>query len=401
MLVYKTVQVNNKRRGLGMRILQTSDNHLGETAYSKVDPATGLNVRGLDYLNAFRSIGKIALNERVDVFLIVGDLFTRTNPHHYYLLEVTRILKRLSKVGIMTLIVSGNNETPRTSGGLNPLTFLSEIDNVFVASEPSTFVLGSYDFVCVPTPSKFEDVSRNFSVALDMALEKSTSDKKILAAHVPVEQAVLGSEQFVEPFVGDYVNPSQIPDKFSYVALGHMHKFQQIKHTLPMFYSGSSERFDFGEENEEKYALLVEFEESVRVKPVRLPIRKMVTVIDFDCSGSPASKITKFVLDSIDVKAKEMKNALVRVKLENIDVRENRSINWTPILEKLEECNVFDYKIQARTSVSLPEAGVLGERYVLPPSKELELYVKSKRQLAKNAPKLLKLGNQVIQKGEK
>ena len=384
-----------------MRILQTSDNHLGETAYSKVDPSTGLNARGLDYLNAFRSIGKIALNERVEVFLIVGDLFTRTNPHPYYVLEVTRILKRLSKAGIMTLIVSGNSETPRTAACLNPLTILSEIDNVFVAAEPSTFVFGSYDFVCVPSPHKFDEVSRNFSTTLDIALEKSTSDKKILAAHVPVEQAVLGSEQFVEPFVGNYVNLSQIPDKFSYVALGHMHKFQQVKHTLPLFYSGSSERFDFGEENEEKYALLVEFEESVRVKPVRLPIRKMVTVIDFDCSGSPASKITKFVMDSIDVKVKEIKNALVRIKLENIDVRENRSINWTPILEKLEECDVFDYKIQARTTVSLPEAGVLGERYVLPPAKELELYVKSKRQLAKNAPKLLKLGNQVIQKAEK
>jgi len=384
-----------------MRILQTSDNHLGETAYSKVDPSTGLNMRGVDYLNAFRSIGKIALNERVDVFLIAGDLFTKTNPHPYYLLEVTRILKRLSKAGIMTLIVSGNNETPRTAAGLNPLAILNEIDNVFVASEPSTFVLGSYDFVCVPAPSKFDEVNRNFPTALDMALEKSTSDKKILAAHVPVEQAVLGSEQFVEPFVGDYLNPSEIPDKFSYVALGHMHKFQQIKHTLPMFYSGSSERFDFGEENEEKYALLVEFEEGVRVKPVRLPIRKMVTVIDFDCSGSPASKIARFVMDSIDVKAKEIKNALVRIKLENIDVHENRSIDWSPILEKLEECNVFDYKIQARTSVSLPEAGALGERYVLPPVKELELYLKSKRHLAKNAQKLLKLGNQVIKKVEK
>ena len=383
-----------------MRILQTSDNHLGETAYSKVDPSTGLNMRGLDYLNAFRSIGKIALNEKVDVFLIVGDLFTKTNPHPYYILEVTRILKRLSKAGIMTLIVSGNNETPRTSAGFNPLTILSEIDNVFVAAEPSSFVLGSYDFVCVPATSKFDEISRNFPAMLDTALEKSTSDKKILAAHVPVEQAVLGSEQFIEPFVGDYVNPSQIPDKFSYVALGHMHKFQQIKHALPMFYAGSSERFDFGEENEEKYALLVEFEESVRVKPVRLPIRKMVTVIDFDCSGSPASKITKFVMDSIDTKTKEIKNALVRIKLENIDVRENRSINWTPILEKLKECNVFDYKIQARTTVSLPETGILGERYLLPPAKEVELYVKSKRHLAKNATKLLKLGDQVIQKVE-
>jgi DNA repair exonuclease SbcCD nuclease subunit len=168
-----------------------------------------------------------------------------------------------------------------------------------------------------------------------------------------------------------------------------------------MFYSGSSERFDFGEENEEKYALLVEFEESVRVKPVRLPIRKMITVIDFDCSGSSASKITKLVTESIEQRAKEIKNALVRIKLENIDVQENSSINWIPILDQLRECKVFDYKIQARTTVSLPESGVLGERYVLSPEKELELYIKSRRQLAKSAPRLLRVGREVMKKVER
>ena len=114
-----------------MRILQTSDNHLDQVAYSKVDAETGLNVRGIDYLNAFRNIGKTALNEQVDVFVIAGDLFANSNPHQYYVLEVTRLLKRLSKAGIMTLIVGGNREIPNTVSGLNPLTILSEIDNAF------------------------------------------------------------------------------------------------------------------------------------------------------------------------------------------------------------------------------------------------------------------------------
>jgi len=380
-----------------MRILQTSDNHLGQVAYSKVDPETGLNARGLDYLNSFRSICKTALNEHVDVFVIAGDLFTNSNPHPYYILEVTRLLKRLSKAGIMTLIVSGNDELPHTVSTLNPLTILSEIDNVFIATEPSTFILGSYDFVCVPAPAKFE-VGNKFSTLLDIALEKSTSDKKILVAHVPVEGAQLDSEQLVEPFAGEYVKPHQIPDKFSYVALGHMHKFQQIENVLAMFYSGSSERFDFGEESGDKYALLVELEERIKVRPIRLPVRNMITVIDFDCSGSSGSKIEKLVLDSVDIRAKELKNALVRIKLENIDIHENSNINWESIIEKLQECNVFDYKIQARTTVSLPESSMLGENYTLPPDKELELYVKSKRKYANRAQSLMKIGADIIKR---
>jgi exonuclease SbcD len=384
-----------------MRILQTSDNHLGQVSYSKIDPATGLNARGVDYLNAFRSIVKTALNERVDVFVIAGDLFATSTPHQYFILEVTRMLKRLSKAGMMTLIVGGNRETPTTASGLNPLTILSEIDNVFVATEPSTFILGSYDFVCVPAPPKFDEVGGKFPALLDAALEKSTSDRKILVTHAPVEGAKSGSEELVEPFAGEYVKPYQIPNRFSYVALGHMHKFQRIESILPMFYSGSSERFDFGEESEDKYALVVELEEGIKVKPVRLPIRKMFTLIDFDCSGASGSKIEKFVTESIEIRTKEIRNALVRIKLENIDVRENAAINWQPIIEKLKECNVFDYKIQARTTVSLPESSKLGERYVLAPLKELELYIKGKRKYAGKAQMLTKIGYEIIKRAAK
>ncbi|MEM2760633.1 MAG: hypothetical protein QXW73_07590, partial [Nitrososphaerales archaeon] len=152
---------------------------------------------------------------------------------------------------------------------------------------------------------------------------------------------------------------------------------------------------------EEKYALLVELEEGIKVKPVRLPIRKMITVIDFDCSGSSASKIEKFVLDSIELRASELKNALVRIKLENIDIHENNAISWESIMEKLEDCKVFDYKVQARTTVSLPETAQLGEHYILPPVKELELYVKSKRKYAINAQMLLKMGSKIIKRAEK
>jgi len=384
-----------------MRILQTSDNHLGQMAYSKIDPATGLNARGLDYLNAFRSVARTALTERVDVFVIAGDLFASATPHPYYVLEVTRLLKRISKAGIMTLIVSGNRETPKTPSGLNPLAILSEIDNVFVATEPSTFILGNYDFVCVPAPSKFDEVSKKFPSLLDVALEKSTSDRKILVAHAPVEGAQQGSEQLVEPFAGEYVKPDQIPSRFSYVVLGHMHKFQQIQGGLPMFYSGSSERFDFGEEADDKYALLVELEEGIKVKPVRLPIRKMITVIDFDCSGSAGSKIEKFILDSIELRGKELKNALARIKLENVDMHENKTIDWEAITDKLEEYKVFDYKVQARTIVSVPTVASLDEQYILPPTKELELYIKSRRKYAKSADKLLQLGGDMIKRAEK
>ena len=77
---------------------------------------------------------------------------------------------------------------------------------------------------------------------------------------------------------------------------------------------------------------------------------------------------------------------------------QNNTINWEPIIEKLEECDILDYKIQTKTSVSLPESNKLNEHYILPPVKELELYVKSKRKYTNNAQTLMKVGNEIIKR---
>lgn len=73
-----------------MRILHTADNHIGETDYQRIDPQTGLNARGLDFLNSFKNISDTAIKEKVDVLLIAGDFFTKVNPHPRYILEVIR-----------------------------------------------------------------------------------------------------------------------------------------------------------------------------------------------------------------------------------------------------------------------------------------------------------------------
>jgi len=380
-----------------MRILQTADNHIGVTAYSRIDPDTGLNARSLDFLNSLLHIADTAIKEKVDVLLIVGDFLTKVNPHTRYLLEVIRKLKQVTKSGVTTVIVSGNHETPRMATTLNPLALLGEIEGVHVALEPATIEVDGYDFVCVPSPSNFDEVRNLFQPLLSQALQQSRSDKKILASHIPIGQAVTSSEVMLETFIGECVDVNQIPSIFDYVALGHIHKFQQIKHDkMPIFYSGSSERCEFNEEPDDKYALLVELRDGAKVSPIKLPVRRMITLVDKDCSGLPASKITRSILDIIEENKGKIIDCIVRIKLENIDVDESRLIDWNEIKERLNEEQVFDYKIQPRTTVSLPESSQLRGEYILPPSKELELYIKEKKEYRGITKPLLKLGSQII-----
>jgi len=169
---------------------------------------------------------------------------------------------------------------------------------------------------------------------------------------------------------------------------------------MPIFYSGSSERHEFSEEHDDKFALDVELHDNATVSPVRLPTRRMITLLDQDCSGLSASRITQLVLGEIEKHNDALAEALVRIKLENIDVDESRLIDWDSVKARLNDEKVFDFKLQPRTIVSLPESSDLGGEYILPPSKELELYIKGKRQYRDRQELLLKLGNEIIREAE-
>jgi len=380
-----------------MKILQTADNHLGETAYSRIDASTGLNARGLDFLNSFKNILDIALKEHVDVLLVVGDFFTRVNPHPRYLLEVMKGLKKLSKENVVAIFVSGNHETPKTVTTVNPLSLLGQMDNVHVVLEPTSIEIDGIDFVCVPAPTVFDEIKNLFSPLLQKALKDSKSERKILATHLPLGQATISSERTLESFIGECADIKQIPNKFVYSALGHMHKFQQLgQEGMPIVYSGSSERCEWGEEHDDKFAILIEIEDKVEINPIKIPVRNMLTIIDQNCSGLSAVRINKLVLEAIEHDKQNIEDALVRIKLDNIDIDQYRLIDWNTIKESLNEYGVFDLRLQPQTVISLPvQAGPRGE-YIFPPSKELELYVKSKKEYKRMAPQLLKLGKEII-----
>jgi len=385
-----------------MKILQTADNHIGETAYSKIDSATGLNARGIDFLNSFKKVCDIALEKRADVLLVVGDFFTRVNPHPRYVYEVMGALKSLSKSGITTIVVGGNHEAPRLATTLNPLKLLEHIDNVYCVLEPDTINVDGLDFVCVPSPSNFDEIKYVFKPMLDLALQKSSPGTKVLAVHTPMTGAITSSERVIEFFMGETVDTSQVPTNFAYVALGHIHRFQRLKDSrMPMYYSGSSERCDFSEEGERKCCILIEVEEgtSPNVTPIELPTRKMLTVIDKDCSGLSAAEITLAVLEAVEVEASHIKDSLVRVKLDNIHVDESKYINWAKIREALDEAEAFDVRPQPRTVVPADRGTRLEAEYVFPPSRELELYLRDK-QYSKNRRELLRLGRNVIKEAE-
>jgi len=63
----------------------------------------------------------------------------------------------------------------------------------------------------------------------------------------------IGQEHALLP--GNVANPA-----FDYIALGHIHRHQVLSQNPPVVYSGSLERLDFSEEEDDKGFYLVEIE---------------------------------------------------------------------------------------------------------------------------------------------
>ena len=90
-----------------LRLLQTSDLHLGARAVDLGEAGATLRDRRLA---AFDRTLALALSEKVNVFLIVGDLFDSNNVTRGLVGRVATGLAGLAGAGIKTVIIPDENE---------------------------------------------------------------------------------------------------------------------------------------------------------------------------------------------------------------------------------------------------------------------------------------------------
>jgi exonuclease SbcD len=137
---------------------------------------------------------------------------------------------------------------------------------------------------------------------------------RVLAGHFSVSGAVWGSEQSVMLGRDVAVMKSSLADPaWDYIALGHIHKHQDINPDAnpPIVYSGSLERIDFGEELEPKGFCWVELEHGdTKWEFIPVAARPFQT-IDVDARGS--ADPTEIALNAIqDHKSQD---AVVRLRI--------------------------------------------------------------------------------------
>lgn len=288
-----------------MRILHTSDWHLGQNFYSKSRAAE--HAAFLDWLLA------TAQAQQVDAIIVAGDIFDTGSPPSYARELYYRFVVQLQQTGCHLVVLAGNHDSVATlNESREILAFLHT--TVVAAAGCAPFILNQRDgtpgAVFCPVPFlRPRDI-----VTSQAGLSGSEKQQHLLAAITDYYQqqyqqacALRGdaalpiiasghlttvgaskSDAVRDIYIGTLdAFPAQNFPPADYIALGHIHRPQVIGGQQHIRYCGSPIALSFDETGKAKSVNLVTFADGrlTDITPLTVPITQQLAVIKGDLAA--------------------------------------------------------------------------------------------------------------------
>jgi len=402
-----------------MRILHTSDWHLGKTLeqYSRLEEQE-------EFLEEFIEIVK---NNNIDLVLIAGDIYDNGNPPAKAEKMFYSTLKDITEDGkTAVLVVAGNHDNPERLVAASPLAYEH---GVILLGEPKSIarqgVFGEfnteheYDFKIIESGEGYIELSIRGEKAIIITLpypsekrlnevlskeindedrQKSYSDRigelfnqlsvkyrddtvNLVVSHLYVmggEES--GSERSIQLGGSLSVSPSKFPEYAQYCALGHLHRPQKVPGTKGLIrYSGSPIQYSKSEINYSKGAYIVDVKagEKAEISDVLFRNYKPIEVWKCDSVEEALEKCKnegdKNIWVYLEIKTKEI------ISTENIkEMKRLRQdiVSIQPILEGIDEEDDLILSLREKSMEEMFKEYFIRAKGGLEPSKELmELFL--------------------------
>jgi exonuclease SbcD len=251
-----------------MRILHTSDWHVGKVLKGRP--------RHEEHIGVLAQVVEIARAERPDLVIVAGDLYDTAAPTPDATRVVTRALTALRQTGAQVVAIGGNHDNGPALDALRPWASAADITlRGSVGTNPDDLLITGqtaegerWQLVALPFLSQryairaaemYElsaaDASQTYADHIQRLIAR-LSEKfaepgtvNLLTAHLTVVGASTGGGEREAHTVMGYAVPATVfPATAHYVALGHLHRSQQVIGPCPVRYCGSPLAVDFGEE---------------------------------------------------------------------------------------------------------------------------------------------------------
>ena len=281
-----------------MKLLHTSDWHIGKVlkGQSRVD----------EQLTVLKEIVDIAEAEKPDLVIVAGDLHDTATPSAETEKIAIRALSALRRHAEAVVVVAGNHDhgprldalrtwadeagitlrgtisraedhliTGVTSGGeawrLAALPFISQRYAVR-ASE-------MFELSAAEASATYADHVARLIASLTAGFDDGTETVNLVTAHLTVVGAKTGGGERDAHTIEAYSVPASVfPPSAHYVALGHLHRRQQVPGPCPVHYCGSPLAIDFGEEENRPSISIVELSANKTAKVSAKPLASAVAL---------------------------------------------------------------------------------------------------------------------------
>lgn len=348
-----------------MKILHTADIHVGYDTYGRLDTRTGLNTRWLDVKRCLEFMVEKALDENIDLFLFCGDAYRDALPSPTEQKIFARALRPLLDQHIPAVFIVGNHDTPVSFGKANALQIFPDLNGaVYLFDRPGTKDFetksGKVRVVGLPwgsksvlagrvenegkTPEELRAlVHEIYASFIESEAERIEQEElpypAILAAHLHVDEAKIsqGSERIQVGKDPVFSVSTLAKPAFSYVALGHIHKHQDLNPSAvergepPVVYAGSIERISFSEAGDPKGFVIVEIDAQKRAhyRFIQTPARPFISIaLDVSKDTNPMEHILE------EIGKHNVEEAIVRVQIV-CKQEQQRQVDFRAIKERL------------------------------------------------------------------
>ncbi|MCL2158439.1 MAG: exonuclease subunit SbcD [Oscillospiraceae bacterium] len=283
-----------------MRILHTSDWHLGKTLYSKKER----HEEQLAFLDWLQSTAK---SRSINALIVAGDIFDTVSPSSASQKMYYDFLLKIRDFGCENvIIVGGNHDSPSFLGA--PKEILAALDVHVIGSagenledeiivicdkkkNPALIVcavpfLRERDISRFAEGEAYSDRSKRILESIKLHYEKiaALAERKRdeIGADIPIiatgHMSVAGKnaakgDGVRDIYIGNIeaVGSDIFPKIFDYVALGHYHVSSEIEENIR--YSGSPIPMGFGEAEQKKCVFIVDFGEGeAKIETLEIPV---------------------------------------------------------------------------------------------------------------------------------
>jgi exonuclease SbcD len=402
-----------------MRILHTSDWHLGKTLeqYSRLEEQE-------EFLEEFIEIVE---NNNIDLVLIAGDIYDNGNPPAKAESMFYNTLKSITKSGkTAVLVVAGNHDNPERLVAASPIAYAH---GVVLLGEPKSIArqgsfgefnsenIGDFEIIesgegyielsirgeksiiiTLPYPSEKrlnevlsaelsdEDRQKSYSDRIGELFTKLSTKFREDTVNLTVSHLYAmggeesGSERGIQLGGSLSVSPHIFPKNAQYSALGHLHRPQKVPGTAGKIrYSGSPIQYSKSEINYSKGAYLVDVKAGKEAEISEIKFRNYKPIEIWKCD-SIEEALEKCRADSerniwvyLEIKTKEVISAehIKEMKSHRGDI-----VSIEPILEELESAEASKENLREKSMEEMFKEFFIKEKGGLEPSEEImELFL--------------------------